>query len=155
MPLVPPGAAVNRRQTLRPDALDTLASLHVLVIEDDVLAREGLVSLLTSWGARVGVAEGLVSASQYLRSGAIPDVIVSDYRLGDAENGIEVIAQIRAALGHSVPACLMSGDTDSVLMERAREAALTLLQKPVRPAKLRSLIRRLVPGLQADGRDLT
>lgn len=154
VPLVPPGAAVDRRQTLRPDALDTLAGSRILVIEDDVLAREGLVSLLTSWGARVGVADGLANASRYLKGGALPDVIVSDYRLADGENGIEVIAQIRAALGQSVPACLISGDVDPALMEAARQAALTLLQKPVRPAKLRSLIRRLVPGLQAGGPDL-
>jgi hypothetical protein len=37
----------------------------------------------------------------------------------------------------------MSGDTNSELMHVARQAGLTLLHKPVRPAKLRSLIRRL------------
>jgi hypothetical protein len=46
--------------------------------------------------------------------------------------------------GKEIPACLMSGDTDGELMQAARDAGLTLLHKPVRPAKLRALLRRLV-----------
>jgi hypothetical protein len=38
----------------------------------------------------------------------------------------------------------MSGNTDPQLIKLARQAGLTLLYKPVRPAKLRSLLRKLV-----------
>jgi hypothetical protein len=38
----------------------------------------------------------------------------------------------------------MSGDTDGGLMQAAKDAGLTLLHKPVRPAKLRSLLRHLL-----------
>ena len=44
------------------------------------------------------------------------------------------------------PACLMSGDTSPELIHLSRQAGLTLLFKPVRPAKLRSLLRKLVAG---------
>ena len=50
---------------------------------------------------------------------------------------------LRERSGSAIAACLMSGDTDVALIVRARAAGLTLLHKPVRPAKLRSLIRRL------------
>ena len=73
--------------------------------------------------------------------------------LRDGENGIEVIGQLRIAAGQSIPACLMSGDTDPGLMQAAKRAGLTLLHKPVRPAKLRSLIRRLAADAQAEGAD--
>jgi hypothetical protein len=49
----------------------------------------------------------------------------------------------------------MSGDTDPSLMQAAKDAGLTLLHKPVRPAKLRSLIRRLASQSQADDDPLT
>jgi hypothetical protein len=48
----------------------------------------------------------------------------------------------------------MSGNTDPSVMLAARHAGLTLLHKPVRPAKLRSLIRRLVLDAQAEGADM-
>ena len=115
----------------------------MLVVEDDALAREALVSLLESWGVVVVEAEGLTTALWQLKFGVLPDVIMSDYRLRDGENGLETVRQLRAAAGQQIPACLMSGDTDPNLMQSARDAGLTLLHKPVRPAKLRSLIRRL------------
>ena len=55
---------------------------------------------------------------------------------------------IRAAAGHPIAACLMSGDTDQTLIAQARDSALTLLHKPVRPAKLRSLLRSLTATSQ-------
>ena len=70
-------------------------------------------------------------------------MVVCDYRLGEGENGIQLIARLRGLLGAGLAACLMSGDTDEELLRSAREAGLTLLHKPVRPAKLRSLLRRL------------
>jgi CheY-like chemotaxis protein len=73
----------------------------------------------------------------------VPDLIISDYRLRDGENGIAVLQQLRKRAGRAVPACLISGDTDPALLLAVRQAGLTLLHKPVRPAKLRSLIARL------------
>jgi hypothetical protein len=45
----------------------------------------------------------------------------------------------------------MSGDTDIVLQQNAKSAGLTLLQKPVRPAKLRSLLRRFAASPSPGG----
>ncbi|MFZ3083286.1 ATP-binding protein [Rhodoferax ferrireducens] len=151
VPLAPPGVALERRSPLRPRNFEDIAGLRVLVIEDDQLVREALMSLLVSWRVEVAVAEGLAMALALLKSGVAPEVIVADYRLRDGENGIEVIHQLRAAAGQPIPACLISGDTDATLMQAAAAASLTLLQKPVRPAKLRSLLRRLTRSAQADG----
>ena len=153
VPLAPPGVALERRSPLRPRTFEDIAGLRVLVIEDDQLVREALVSLLTSWRVEVAVADGMAMALALLKSAAAPDVIMADYRLRDGENGIEVIHQLRALAGQPIPACLISGDTDATLMQAAAVASLTLLQKPVRPAKLRSLLRRLSRAVQADGGD--
>lgn len=153
VPLVPLGAAMDRRRSSRAETFDHLVGLHVLVIEDDILAQEGLVTLLESWGVQVCVAEGLSQALGHLNSGPGIDLIVSDYRLRDGENGLAVVQQLRLTAGRAIPACLLSGNTAPSLMEAAREADLTLLHKPVRPAKLRSLIRRLSSMNQGDSVD--
>jgi len=77
-------------------------------------------------------------------SKAVPQLIISDYRLPDGMDGIAGVRMLRTLMGRRVPACLMSGDTDPALMHAAQDASLTLLHKPVRPAKLRSLLRRLL-----------
>lgn len=154
LPLAPMGAVVEQQALPPVSMLENIAGLVVLVVEDDALARESLASLLESWGCKVGAAEGLSSALTLLEQGLEPDVMLSDYRLRDGENGIQTIGQLCAAAGRSIPACLISGDTDPALMLAARDAGLTLLHKPVRPAKLRNLLRRLAPIRQAEGTDL-
>lgn len=143
VPLTAPGVEARRRDSPSTEAVDDLAGLRVLLVEDDALAREALGGLLTSWGARVTEADGLPSALQQLGGERLPDVIISDFRLRDGDTGLTVVHQLRLAAGQEIPACLISGDTDPGLLLSVREAGLTLLHKPVRPAKLRSLIRRL------------
>jgi signal transduction histidine kinase/CheY-like chemotaxis protein len=124
--------------------IDQFEGLAVMVIEDDALASEGLTGLLQSWGCETRRADGLEAALSLVAGGWRPDVIVSDFRLRDVEHGIETVRRLRVTLGRPVPACLMSGNTDPQLIQATRQAGLTLLHKPVRPAKLRSLLRKLV-----------
>lgn len=121
----------------------------VLVIEDDDMVRQALVGLLQSWGMTVVEASDLQSAQRWIEQGLVPGLIISDYRLNGTLNGILVVARLRQQLGSAVPACLISGDIDPALIEAAQQAQLTLLHKPVRPAKLRNLLRHLL----ADQRD--
>ena len=143
LPLTAPGEMSDRRGPGRRESFDELVGLVVLVVEDDDLARSALVNLLTSWGATVAEAPGLAVALEQLQRGLQPALIISDYRLPGQENGIQAVLRLRLAAQKEIPACLISGDTDPDLMQAAKVAGLTLMHKPVRPAKLRSLIGRL------------
>jgi len=120
-----------------------LVGVSVLMIEDDNAARLAVCELLQSWKCVVVAAGSADAARDLVRDGLVPDVIVSDYQLGAGDDGLQAIASLRALVGHDVPACLMSGSTAPALQAAAKNAGLTLLHKPVRPAKLRSLLRRL------------
>lgn len=97
--------------------------------------------------------EGLGDALAVIDDGFEPDVLLSDYRLRAGENGMWAVqgvrqhmrkeADPRQFLDRDLPAALMSGDTDPDLIQLCREISLPLLHKPVRPAKLRTLLRRL------------
>lgn len=128
-------------------APDALAGVLVLVIEDDALVRAALQTLLEGWYMRVLSAAGESQALRYLAMGHRPALIVSDYLLEGGQDGLALLQQLRARLGSHIPACLVSGDTGPALMQAAQIAGLSLLHKPVRPAKLRALLRRL---LEAD-----
>ncbi|MBP7493678.1 MAG: response regulator, partial [Rhodoferax sp.] len=155
VPLAPAHAltpAVEARDTSLVDDLDAVT---ILVVEDDVLARAGIVALLASWGVQVRQAESITEALADLSLNGPPDLIISDYRLREGDNGIDGIRQLREAAGFSIPACLVSGNTDVALIQEAKQLGLTLLHKPVRPAKLRSLVRRLAHQAQVSGSGLT
>jgi signal transduction histidine kinase len=144
VPLTASGKTMDRRVSVRKDAPDDLAGLVVHIIEDDLLARAALANLLLSWGVTVVEASNLGPAIEQVQQGLRAHLIISDYRLPGHQNGIDAVRQLRASADREVPACLLSGDTDPELMRLAKEAGLTLMHKPVRPAKLRSLLGRLV-----------
>ena len=146
-------AAPQAEIATEPAALITLAGTRVLLIEDDDSARIAVTGLLESWGCIVYSGPTTLAAmAAHVRHGDW-DVILSDYRLADGDNGLLAIERLRAYAGRIIPACLMSGDTDSALMQAARDANLPLLHKPVRPAKLRSLLRRLTMVTELENSD--
>jgi signal transduction histidine kinase len=127
----------------QPQQVDDVRGLRILVIEDDRQSAQALRGLLDSWGCVVAVVEGLQGALTVVDGGFVPDLVLSDFRLRAGESGMQTLHSLRTQLERPLPACLMSGDTDPELIQSCRDAGLPLLHKPVRPAKLRTLIRRL------------
>ena len=149
VPLVPapPPEVVPAVPEAAPHA--ELAGLRVLLIEDDALGSLALAGLLESWGCVVTTAADAQNACALAAHMPPPDFALSDYRLPGAANGISAISLLRETLGQVVPACIISGDTDASVRQQVHAAGLVLLQKPVRPAKLRSLLRHVANARSA------
>lgn len=143
---VPLGKA--QPELLRSDFLESsfpseMSGHRVMVIEDDEMGREALAGLLESWGYLVIAVEGAKMAAEQLQKDQPPDMIISDFRLGGGINGIEAVRMLRNLAGQDIAACVISGDTDAQVRQQVEAAGLVLLSKPVRPAKLRSLLNHL------------
>ena len=91
---------------------------------------------------------GAASAAQALDSpahdcGAGPDLIIADYRLGAGQTGLDAIASLRRRWGN-LPAIVVTADHGAEVQGAVTDAGLYLLHKPVRPARLRSLITHVL-----------
>jgi len=117
-----------------------LTGKRLLVVDDDPMVLSGTASILASWGCIVSTAASLAQVEQFLRDGETWDFIISDYQLMNNENGIDVVAMVRQHHGRQIPCILISGDTSPTIVKLASVSGHPLLHKPVRPAKLRSLI---------------
>jgi len=107
-----------------------LASLHVLVVEDDDDARELLQAVLEQRGARVTVADSVAAALTALEA-SIPDVIVSDIAMPE-QDGIALARQVRALPGRRTPMVAVSAFVASSDRRRALEAGFDqYLFKPI------------------------
>jgi CheY-like chemotaxis protein len=144
VPLAPTQAPGTPIVTAEISTMNEFECLHILLIEDDALGSVALEGLLTSWGCQVSVAGDAQMACALLSHMPTPDFIVSDYRLRGLHNGVDAVRLLRAASGQDIAACVISGDTDVSVRQQTQAAGLVLLQKPVRPAKLRSLLRHFV-----------
>jgi CheY-like chemotaxis protein len=122
---------------------DEFIKAHVMLIEDDAMGRTALAGLLESWGYSVLAVESTKMAVEQVQKGPRPDIIISDLRLGGGVDGIETIRLLRSISGKEVAAFLISGDTSVEVRDQVKASGLVLLSKPVRPGKLRSLLRHL------------
>ncbi|MDA8127265.1 MAG: ATP-binding protein [Betaproteobacteria bacterium] len=117
----------------------------VLLVDDESAILRGMAELFDNWNLDLVTAHSADEAEHWLASlGRVPDVIVSDYRLPDDVDGIEVIARLRQTLGRDIPAILVTGDTAPDTILRISKAGFPLLHKPLRPAKLRALLTHLI-----------
>ena len=117
----------------------------VQLIDDEPHVLQGLSVLLTGWGMRV---RGAASATQALEAcaaeaGAPPDLIIADYRLENGLTGPEAVAILRRRWGQ-LPAIIVTADHAGEVSAQVSAAGLHLLHKPVRPARLRSLITHIL-----------
>lgn len=126
-------------QQRTPDEFD---NLDVLVVDDNQLVLKSTQGILESWGCRVAIAASLQEVAK-IRREADFDLVICDYRLPDSD-GIEVYDWIQAHFKSQPMFILISGDTAPEVLQLVDERGIQLLHKPVRPAKLRSLIRYLL-----------
>jgi len=127
-------------------ALGSLRGVRVAVVEDDPLVRDAMLGLLASWGCELIVANNAEHLLEQLEDEIeAPEVLITDLRLGGPLDGIDLALQLRAAFDPiHLHVVLISGDTASEALARARASALPLLNKPLRPAKLRALLHRML-----------
>jgi CheY-like chemotaxis protein len=114
---------------------------YVLVIDDDDLVCNALSNLLKHWGYEVMTAHsGAVALSQLRTSEYVPAMIISDYHL-QTETGLEVIRAVQTQLNRVIPSILITGDTTATSLEQLQASGYKWLQKPVKPAYLRKIMR--------------
>jgi CheY-like chemotaxis protein len=119
-------------------------SLFILVVDDEAAIREGTAALLTGWGHRVVTAG---SCAEMLEHAAVfvstPDLIISDYRLPNNEDGIFAIDRLRSEFNSDIPAILITGDTAPDRIREASASDCLLMHKPVAHSRLRAAIADL------------
>jgi signal transduction histidine kinase/CheY-like chemotaxis protein len=118
-------------------ALD-LSGVKVVVVDDELDARELIKRVLSDCGAEVTIAGNAAEALVLVRS-VRPDVLVSDIGMPGTD-GFELLKQVRAlgeAAGGRVPAIALTAFARSEDRTRALHAGfLVHVAKPVEPAEL-------------------
>ncbi|OYU26485.1 MAG: hypothetical protein CFE41_15625 [Burkholderiales bacterium PBB2] len=122
-------AAVGDGAAAEAGALPRLPRLHVLVLDDEAPVREAMRALLSSHGCEVTTTGSTREALLKCMSRR-PDIVLTDFRLRDGDDGISALHTLRNALP-GLPAVLITGDTAPERLREAHAAGLVLLHKPV------------------------
>ncbi|MCU1716256.1 hybrid sensor histidine kinase/response regulator [Pseudomonas sp. 5P_3.1_Bac2] len=112
---------------------------RVLLIEDDVDSLNALTTLLQGWGCHVWACRTLAEA-QVVFEQSQAQVLISDFRLAEDNDGLFAIRALRERGGAEIPALLVSADVSVQLQARCVEESVTLLAKPLLPARLQQTL---------------
>lgn len=122
-----------------------LGNATVVFIENDETNLEAMTALLAKWSCRVIPAHDIFEALRLVEfEGATPDLVIADYHLDDGLTGLDAIAELRTRFDLPLPGIVVTADHTAQAQDAAQRAGYELLQKPIKPAELRSLISHLL-----------
>ena len=142
---VEPAVVAETTLLLQPGA--ALDGMTVLCIDNDERILEGMRLLFEGWGCKVLTHSGSESI-EHAGPLATPDIVLADYHL-DGETGLDLIRKLRARFGEAVPAVLVTADRSNEVRQAADLMDVPVINKPLKPAVLRSLMtrfRRMTPA---------
>ncbi|MFH1804753.1 MAG: NahK/ErcS family hybrid sensor histidine kinase/response regulator [Pseudomonadota bacterium] len=154
---VPLGVAVPDSVTDAPRRrmAGELGGVRVLCIDNEPDILDGMTAMLENWNCVVATARsGAECATLLMPDGGTtafaPDIILADYHLSAGETGLDVLRRLRDVHGFDVPAVVITADRSTETAELIRAENFSLLNKPLRPAKLRALMTRSLNRLGSD-----
>ncbi len=134
-----PILAVAQASEPRSSGGQSLAGLKVLCIDNAPDILEGMRSLLGRWQVDVSTAQDVACAGRMQQQHA-PDVLLVDYHLHQALDGLALIAHLREQAGRPLAAALLTGDGREAVKQACRKQDVVLLTKPIKPASLRAFL---------------
>ncbi|MGB0205749.1 MAG: NahK/ErcS family hybrid sensor histidine kinase/response regulator [Neptuniibacter sp.] len=138
-------AADNRKQTSMVTPVpDLVSGASILVIDNEENILASMYALLQQWGCNVCIATTADEAIQQCREdGFIPEIILADFHLDDDALGTDAIAAVRKAFELDIPGVMLTADRSAECRQLFKSLGLPVLNKPVKPGKLRALITHL------------
>ncbi|QBM19123.1 sensor histidine kinase RcsC [Marinobacter sp. JH2] len=113
----------------------------ILVIDNEPAVLESMQMLLERWGCEVMPVLGREKAlAELARTGKRPTAVLADYHLDDDQTGFDAIHRVRKYLGEDVPGAIITADRSDEVRTLLRAQYLPVLNKPVKPNRLRALL---------------
>ena len=126
-----------------PSTGNPLPGRRLLVIDNELSILESMRALLGQWGCEVVTATDQAGALLALQ-GRAPELILADYHLDHGVVGCAVVKQLREHFAQNIPAVIITADRTDQCRRALRRLEAPLLNKPVKPGKLRAVLSQLL-----------
>ncbi|MGO9388789.1 PAS domain S-box protein [Rhodoblastus sp.] len=120
---------------------------RILVVEDNSIVRQALVSMLEEWGGHPSAtASGEEALDLAVRGEWRFDAMIVDHRLGAGLTGVQTALQIGRCIGRRVPTLVLTGDTAKERIAEIESSGFVFLHKPVDAESLLHELAQLTSG---------
>ncbi|WP_437353464.1 CheR family methyltransferase [Neorhizobium petrolearium] len=127
-PLVALPSSGTRAEQDRPSP-----AASILIVEDEDAVRELLKMGLEQAGHAVATAANALEAVRLVRQGDFtPDIVLADYNISSAMDGLAAIENIRSILNRQIPGLILTGDISSHALDKYADYNIPHLNKPVK-----------------------
>lgn len=134
-----PVALVLQQQ---PGTGNPLPGRRLLVIDNELSILQSMAALLGQWGCLVLTATDESAALKVL-DGVAPELILADFHLDHGVTGCEVVRSLREHFALAIPAVMITADRSDQCRRQLQALGAPLLNKPVKPGKLRAVLSQL------------
>ncbi|KTC40133.1 PAS domain-containing hybrid sensor histidine kinase/response regulator [Pseudomonas sp. ABAC61] len=131
------------QQVAQPSAGNPLPGRRLLVLDNETSILESMAALLGQWGCQVVTATDRAAALEALQ-GRAPELILADFHLDHGVTGCEVVRQLREHFGQPLPAVIITADRSDQCRLALQQLGAPLLNKPLKPGKLRAALSQLL-----------
>ena len=146
---VVPATSRHTHRSIEPGSADNRRLGAIFVIEDDVSVRDSLKLLLEKDGYGVTtVANGKSALALVKDHTRRPDLVISDYNLSGAMNGVQTAAKLNEALGSQLPIIILTGDVRAAVLRDIEAHGYLSRKKPLKAEDLLKDIQRLLGTLE-------
>ncbi|MWV13627.1 response regulator [Pseudomonas sp. R-28-1W-6] len=122
-----------------------LPGKRLLVLDNEPSILHSMADLLGGWGCEVLTALDQAQALEVLDERA-PDLLLVDYHLDLGVTGSEVVQALRAHFARDIPAVMITAERSDECRLHLQALKVPLLNKPVRPGKLRAVLSQMLAG---------
>lgn len=129
--------------TPQPGTGNPLPGRRLLVVDNELSILDSMGALLGQWGCEVVTATDQAGALLALQ-GRAPELILADFHLDHGVVGCEVVRHLREHFGHAIPAVIITADRSDQCRRSLHKLGAPLLNKPVKPGKLRAVLSQLL-----------
>ena len=125
-----------------PSQPQSLNGARIWVIDNDPNICDAMDVLLSAWGCEVVVATSLAVLEDNISVEENCDLLIIDYHLDNEQTGIMVSQEITTKRKSSIPTIMISANYSQSLQEECKQNGIILLNKPVKPLKLRMTMQQ-------------
>ncbi|MDV7339327.1 NahK/ErcS family hybrid sensor histidine kinase/response regulator [Terasakiella sp. A23] len=142
---ISPQMAAPRLIAENTNPMNSLAGHSFLIVDNEGSITHSMADLLMEWGCTPVCALSKRAALTQLKfSKVMISGILADYHLDDGETGLDVIEEIFALYGSDIPAAVITADRTQELNKECQRLGLPMLNKPIKPGKLRALLNHMI-----------
>ncbi|MDO6564577.1 NahK/ErcS family hybrid sensor histidine kinase/response regulator [Amphritea sp. 1_MG-2023] len=127
-----------------PTVGNQLTGVSVWLIDNDPAICRGMRVLLEGWGCQVATVQDKAQLMALLAQHPAPTLLIADYHLDNDENGLDAAITFNQQLARTIPVIMITANYTHELKQVVREQGYLLMNKPVKPMKLKMTLNHLL-----------